>query len=248
MHDGGDLLHAACSHCSSHVERHGHGLLPIREQTVLRDLLRNASSYLEWGAGTSTQLALATPGVRHVHVIENQAGWCDVMERRSDIVCLSACLRRLGGAFELHCVRDGAQHAGYHFDTRLEQHAAGHSFRDPFRSAEVVLAREQAFHYVRLAADLRPSFDLILVDGRWRVACALQAWLLAHARTTVLFHDWDRAAEYHGTTLKHFELAGRVRALAVLRPRRSLMSELAQSQREAVWTDLMRALGSPARR
>lgn len=44
--------------------------------------------------------------------------------------------------------------------------------------------------------------DLVLIDGRWRVACALHAWAKCSARTVLLVDDSQRA-EYAGI-LKYF--------------------------------------------
>lgn len=228
----------ACQQCSKAVNAAA-GLLQVRETMLLKQLLRNASSYLEWGAGTSTVLALTTmhrQGV--VHTIENQDGWCGVMNTRTDMRCIHACTER-PSRFQLHCVRDGAQLAGYHFDRNLSRHSVPRPFNGvvKFSGQEVVPAREHGFHYVRLAADLQDTFDLILVDGRWRVACAMQAWLLANEKTTVLFHDWGRK-EYHSPTLYHFKVVDQVGQLAVLKPKHSEHAK----KREVVWSDLLSAL------
>lgn len=60
--------------------------------------------------------------------------------------------------------------------------------------------------------------DVILVDGRWRVACALASVPRLSRTGRMLVHDFQRA-EYH-VLLKHFELETRVDNLAVLVPRR----------------------------
>ena len=227
------------------------GMLRNDEQRLLKSLLRNASSYLEWGAGKSTQLALSEPPAgREVHTIENQGGWCDYMSQRTDINCLATCTKRVGGSFAMHCIRDGAQQAGYHFDQAKEKHAPGHGYLDRYKSHDVVTAKLQGFHYVRLASDLRSTFDLIFVDGRWRVACALQAWLLSHADTVVLVHDWDRQNVYK-PTLRYFYLQQRVGQLAVLRARsgrsRTPNSTESKEKIEEVWTSLRQELANPNR-
>ena len=118
------------------------GMLRNDEQRLLKSLLRNASSYLEWGAGKSTQLALSEPPAgREVHTIENQGGWCDYMSQRTDINCLATCTKRVGGSFAMHCIRDGAQQAGYHFDQAKEKHAPGHGYLDRYKSHDVVTAK-----------------------------------------------------------------------------------------------------------
>ena len=64
------------------------------------------------------------------------------------------------------------------------------------------------------------AFTLVLVDGRFRVACALKAlWHLDHARGVLLVHDWlARSQQYHAPILKRYTLLAVVDRLAVLVP------------------------------
>ena len=64
------------------------------------------------------------------------------------------------------------------------------------------------------------AFTVVLVDGRFRVACALKAlWHLDHSRGVLLVHDWvGRADQYHAGILKRYELIAVVDRLAVLAP------------------------------
>jgi hypothetical protein len=58
--------------------------------------------------------------------------------------------------------------------------------------------------------------DLVLIDGRFRVACALATWLDASPNTTVLIHDYHRRS-YHNAEL-FFDIVERVEGLVMLRP------------------------------
>jgi hypothetical protein len=64
------------------------------------------------------------------------------------------------------------------------------------------------------------AFTVVLVDGRFRVACALKAlWHLDHARGVLLVHDWvGRPGKYHAPILKRYSLVAVVHRLAVLVP------------------------------
>jgi hypothetical protein len=64
------------------------------------------------------------------------------------------------------------------------------------------------------------AFTVVLVDGRFRVACALKAlWHLDHARGVLLVHDWvARGPQYHAPILKRYSLLAVVDRLAVLAP------------------------------
>lgn len=64
------------------------------------------------------------------------------------------------------------------------------------------------------------AFTVALVDGRFRVACALKAiWHLDHSRGVLLVHDWvARSEQYHAPILKRYELVEVIDRLAVLVP------------------------------
>lgn len=61
------------------------------------------------------------------------------------------------------------------------------------------------------------SFDVILVDGRFRVACALEALRLLAPGGVVLMHDYSPRPHYHVVTKWYTEEAV-IQELAVLRP------------------------------
>jgi len=234
--------------CASRCGPPTEGLLYPSEVNLLRAGLTNASSYVEWGAGLSTEMALealSTAEQPAVHSIENQAGWCSVIQGRSRVACLAACIRGAGGTFSMHCIRDGAQLEGYHFDRNRSVHKPEYRFDGVFTRVKdmVVSAREPAFHYVRAAsdllADLRATFDVMLIDGRWRRACALQAWLLAGPHSRIFFHDWQRTG-YHRSTSRFFTVVGKAGRLVQLAPRPH-----SADKEEAAWSELLLALDDP---
>ena len=62
--------------------------------------------------------------------------------------------------------------------------------------------------------------DLVLVDGRFRVACALAGLSRLDPDAVLLVHDfWDRAS-YRAPLLRHFDMLGSAGTLVLLGPRR----------------------------
>ena len=60
------------------------------------------------------------------------------------------------------------------------------------------------------------SPDAVLIDGRFRVACLLQAIIHCKPDCILLFHDFpDRP--YYQVVLKHVDVLARVDTLAVMR-------------------------------
>lgn len=69
-------------------------------------------------------------------------------------------------------------------------------------------------------------YDVILVDGRFREACAMHALRLAHEGTLVLVHDSARymRGPANQTWRQYYDLVRAVFTLAVLRPRADALS------------------------
>ena len=59
-------------------------------------------------------------------------------------------------------------------------------------------------------------FDVVLVDGRFRTACALQAWFVSANSTVVIIHDWTDRRQYY-IVLDYFDVVEQVDSMIVLR-------------------------------
>ena len=81
--------------------------------------------------------------------------------------------------------------------------------------------------YVELAPYGIPLFDVILVDGRYRAACLLEALRYSHRDTRVLLHD---ARNYAFSYQHWFTLVAERRTMRVMRPRK-LFGELSERQK-----------------
>lgn len=85
--------------------------------------------------------------------------------------------------------------------------------------------------------------DVVLIDGRFRVAVALKSLWHIHAASVVLVHDWtSRAAEY-GRILKYYDIVGSVDTLIILSRKR-----VDQVDWKSAQEDLAKYLNEPARR
>lgn len=194
-------------------------LLTTLELLTLQTHVRGARLYVEWGSGAST--SLVAPLARAAVSIDNNAEWCARVAGRSDVAWWVA-----NGALSLVCVDTGptgdfgapaagadpASFPAYSaaIDAAVDAYvAAGRHRRGPRRA----LAGAHASSY---------PVDAVLVDGRFRVACALRA--LRHVRAghgVVMVHDWERAA-YRDALAPFYdvvEVAGRLGVLTAKRVR-----------------------------
>jgi hypothetical protein len=78
---------------------------------------------------------------------------------------------------------------------------------------------------------LERSFDLIFIDGRRRMECALTAALVSHPKTTILIHDYRRRR--YQPILALFDRIEDGPEFRVMRPRAALLAAFEERQ-EAV--------------
>lgn len=211
---------------------------------LLRALLRpSIKTYVEWGSGGSTELVSwlilsgsVRPDFRAVS-IESSASWMAHMRRRSNLVRLA---EQTGKMVFVHGSMEPVGHLGY---------PKYFSPRDLNRSRSYVSLNNKLGG--RLA-------DVALVDGRFRLACMLEA--LKHLRRSrrshhgtphspmVLLHDFAvippglhrRRFEEYSVALQFYELQWMNDTLATLTPKRTTSAN-------AVSSALKSALGRPDR-
>ena len=91
------------------------------------------------------------------------------------------------------------------------------------RRAPANASGSQARDYVeQIGGAAQCCFDLILIDGRFRNACALHALRLSHGHTVVLVHDNERYVGFGSkpTVIEtYYHAVQKIDSLAVLRPK-----------------------------
>ena len=162
------------------------------EQALLRAAAAGAATIVEFGAGGSTALLLAASGGRLV-TVENDPAWLARLAAAPP--CAEA---RAAGRWAGICVDQGAVGAwGWPLDA---------------------VRRQDGAPYVNAPWAAAGAPDLVLVDGRYRVACALAALARVAPGGLVAIHDFWPRPHYH-LLLAEAELEATSGTLALLRPR-----------------------------
>lgn len=132
--------------------------------------VRDAACYLEYGAGGSTVRA-ALNGTKHIIAVDSSRSWVEAVRAQVNAAAHVDVLYCDIG--EVGCWGRPVDKQGIH---------AYHAYmQTPWK-----VAREQG---------LAPS--IVLVDGRFRVACFLYSLLCAQAGTIILFDDYVNRPHYH---------------------------------------------------
>jgi hypothetical protein len=170
------------------------------EQALLRAAFASRRAGLEFGCGGSTGLLLEA-GLPRLLSVDTDPAW--LARVAADPRCAPA--HSEGRLRLLHIDLGTVGDWGWPADpARMPAWPA--YWRDPWEAAGEV--------------------DAVLVDGRFRVACALYGAPRLAPDSVLLLHDfWPRPA-YRAAVLRHFSLIGSAGSLALFAPRRPLDAAL----------------------
>ncbi|WP_052214746.1 class I SAM-dependent methyltransferase [Belnapia sp. F-4-1] len=171
-----------------------HPAMTAAEQALLAAAVADRCCGLEFGCGGSTGLLLAA-GLPRLLSVDSDRAW---LER---VAAANAPAIAAGRLRLLHVDIGPTGPWGYPAEAASLPRWPAY-WRDPWEAAGEV--------------------DAVLVDGRFRVACALAGLPRLAPGALVIVHDfWSRAA-YRAPLLRHFSLDGSAGTLALLRPKPGL--------------------------
>jgi hypothetical protein len=165
-----------------------------------RSLARGGETYLEWGAGGSTLAAVRAPFGRIV-TVESDPAWLDRLAAHPEIETAKGSGRAVLRHADIGPVAEWGQPVDESGMRRWPRYVG---------AAWAICER------------LTLTPDLVLVDGRFRTACALSLLLAAPpgAVPPLLFHDFmPETRRNYAPLLGFYEVAEQVETLALLRPR-----------------------------
>lgn len=165
------------------------------ELELLQREMSKSLNYLEFGSGNSTILAAQTVGIEKITVVESDFLFWKELVSSNPVIADSIKLKRL---LPLLVNIGPTREWGYPVDDSCQN-------RWPL--------------YASKAFKKDSSYDLILIDGRFRIACTLQACLLVSSKARILIHDFF-IRPYYFTVLPFLILEDRIDTMGVFRIRK----------------------------
>ncbi|MBT8473200.1 MAG: hypothetical protein KJN99_11400 [Marinicaulis sp.] len=159
------------------------------ERQQLKSIFRTSRSLVEYGAGGSTRLALRF-GL-NVTSVESDPKWITKIRQSPEVA-------RAETSGKLNLLYGDIGEVG------------------PWGKPVDPERNDKWLNYVN--APWPQKTDLVLIDGRLRVACAAKAVFETGPSTTVIIHDFWPRKEYH-VVLPMFDVVHEVNTMAVLKPR-----------------------------
>lgn len=173
-------------------------IMSRKEKSVFDEAIRESGHYLEFGMGGSTLRALQKSKAV-IYTVESSPAWIDHMR--------GYLLIRRFEKTRLHV---------FPVDIGPVRHW-GYPSSDAFRN-EYEAYSSKVFHLI----DSR-LVDLALIDGRFRVACALKTILECHgnAKIRILIHDFWERPQYH-VLLRYLDVMKRVDSIGLFSIKRDI--------------------------
>ena len=168
--------------------------MTMAEQALLRAAVAGRRAGLEFGCGGSTGLLLGA-GLPRLLSVDSDRAWLEKVQAYP--ACAPAAAE--GRLRLLHVDIGPTGPWGWPAEPAAMPRWPAY-WRDPWEAAGPV--------------------DCVLVDGRFRVACALAGLPRLEAGAVLLVHDFWARAGYRAPLLRHFEMLGSAGTLVLLAPRR----------------------------
>jgi len=132
--------------------------------------LDKATYYFEYGSGGSTYQAILKTNISKIYSIESDFTWYSKLKSliHSNITYI-------------------------YNDMNTEPHTWGH----PGKNSTPEQRINYSNHMLLLNKDKQQQLDLILIDGRFRVACCLKCFDVITNNCIILFDDFLNRPEYH---------------------------------------------------
>lgn len=140
------------------------------EREFLVQHLQGAENYLEFGAGGSTYLALTQTNIPHIVSVESDENWIKHLQEW-DIISSNASRLTF-----MHINLGKTGQWGYPSEKDK---------KDLFPNFSTLPFQHQT------------DYDVIFIDARFRVACALQAISHSKKNVKILMHDFNSRPSYH---------------------------------------------------
>jgi hypothetical protein len=146
--------------------------MTIDEISCFRKLLSHTKTYIEFGCGGSTANAIEI-GVPKIYSIESDISWIDKLKENDYIENAI----RFGQLTFIHANIGPTAEWG---------HPVGKSHLSQWPN-----------YYLSIWNQLPTDPDLVFIDGRFRVCCALITFLLTPPECLVAIHDYSNRPQYH---------------------------------------------------
>ena len=141
--------------------------------------LENTNVYFEYGSGGSTYQASIRNNIKYIYTVESDIVWQKKLKYfiKKPNVC-------------------------YIFN---EMDTCPNTWGNPGKNATELQKKQYSNRIKELSKEEQDSIDLVLIDGRFRVACCLKCYDIIKDNCLIAFDDFLDRPEYH-IVLEYFDI------------------------------------------
>lgn len=162
--------------------------MPEKDRQMFRKYLDNATYYFEYGSGGSTIEAVKRKNIARIYSVENDPDWHNKISSK---------------VAELETSNSIEQRVMlYHAKMPVRKCYWGY----PTSKASVEDKARYSNYLSALGVDEAAKIDLILIDGRFRVACALKAFKYMGPNARIALDDFYPRKNKYGVLLNFYDI------------------------------------------
>lgn len=160
-------------------KKYGEPHLSKNDKIMFYKYLDNANNYFEYGSGGSTYQASIRKNIKSIYSVESDIFWQKKLKRIINKANIS-----------------------YIFN---EMDTQPNTWGNPGKEATNEQKINYSSHMGFLNKTQQKSLDLVLIDGRFRVACCLKCYDIINENCLIAFDDFLNRPQYH-IVLKYFDV------------------------------------------
>jgi hypothetical protein len=168
--------------------------LPEEELKLFHKYLNGGTVYFEFGCGGSTYVAAQKKNIKKIIAVDSHVGWINKVKEG---------VGALEGVSDDKLVIEG-------YDMNAKKFGYPGDDYDP----ELYKLYPRTINKYR-----NDGIDVVLIDGRFRVACALYTYFAVSDECIILFDDYLTRPEYHMVE-KYYDIIETGGRMAVMRKKR----------------------------
>ena len=150
-----------------------------KDKNLFYKYLDNASVYFEYGSGGSTYQASIRKNIKTIYSVESDITWQKKLQK---II-----------------VHSNIRYIYNEMDTKPN------NWGNPGKNATNIQKINYSSHITKLSKEEQNSIDLVLIDGRFRVACCLKCYDIINDNCLIIFDDFLNRQNYH-IVLEYFDI------------------------------------------
>jgi hypothetical protein len=144
----------------------------IHDHAMFEKYLHKATNYFEYGSGGSTYQAAILPNIKHVYSIESDKKWLDKLQQQ---------------------LKGNSKITYIYVDLKSKPNNWGY----PGQGSNEEDWKKYSSQFEQIDDTKRKQVDILLIDGRFRVACCLKCFEAISSNCIISFDDFLNRPKYH---------------------------------------------------